>query len=98
MNIITPDKVNAGFEIAAALFIIYNCFILHHDKLVRGISPYSYVLFTAWSIWNMFFYPIVEQTFSFYAATLMAIAQLVYTCMLAYYTIYPNGKTPVFKS
>jgi len=79
------DIVNAGFELLASLFILNHCRVLYQDKQVRGVSVLSSLFFTLWGLWNLYFYPAVNQSYSFYAGICVVVANAIYVAMLHYY-------------
>jgi uncharacterized membrane protein YfcA len=87
---ISPDLVNALFETIGALFIILSVLRLSQDKMVRGISILHVTFFWLWGVWNVFYYPYLDQTLSFVGAILVLAANSLWTGMLIYYTKYPG--------
>ena len=63
----TPDLINAAFELAAAFFILNHARVMIKSKQAYGISLLSTAFFASWGAWNIFFYPNVGQMASFYA-------------------------------
>lgn len=61
----SPDQINASFEFLAASFTLLNVRQLLKDKLVRGVHPLPVLFFTAWGVWNLFYYPHLGQWWSF---------------------------------
>lgn len=82
---ISPDLINAMFEGCGTLFIALNIRRLWQDKLVRGLDWRVQVFFTAWGIWNIFYYPYLGQLFSFIAGIGIVAANVVYVAMVIYY-------------
>jgi hypothetical protein len=81
------DLVNGLFEGLGSLFISISILKLYRDKLVRGISYFYVAFFAVWGYWNIYYYPHLNQWFSFTGGLLVAIANTVYTIMLIYYTV-----------
>jgi len=63
----TPDAINACFETLGCLMIINNIKTLHQDKQVKGVSVVSTTFFGVWGFWNLYYYPHLDQSLSFYA-------------------------------
>ena len=84
MNI--QDIINGCFETLGAPFIILNVIKLYKHKLVRGVSLWHPVFFGSWSIWNLYYYPHLEQWFSFIGGIFISISTIVWLIMLVYYT------------
>lgn len=81
----SPDLINGLFEIWGGFFIGLSCRRLYKDKSVRGVSPWHAFYFTTWGFWNLYFYPHVGATWSFYGGVLVAIVNAVWLGMLVYY-------------
>jgi len=80
-----PDMINAGFEIGAGFAVLHHCWCLHRDREVRGVSVLAVAFFTLWGIWNVFWYPWLNQVFSFVAGIFVTLANVLYASMLSYY-------------
>ena len=80
-----PDIINASFEVGAGFAVLHHCWCLRRDKEVRGISVLAVVFFTLWGIWNVFWYPWLNQVFSFLAGIFVTLANVLYVCKLRYY-------------
>jgi hypothetical protein len=81
----TPDQINGLFEFIGALFILNHCRILFDDKQVRGVSVLSTVFFFAWGLWNIYYYPHLDQMWSFYGGICISLANTLYVGMLIKY-------------
>lgn len=82
-----PDLVNAGLEAGASLFMLLNVRRLLRDKVVRGTDWRVMAFFTMWGGWNLFYYPVLGQWFSFYAGVSIAVANAVYLYLMLYYIL-----------
>ena len=80
-----PDVVNGFYEIFAGLFILNNCRIVIKDKNVKGVSIISTVFFTTWGIWNLYYYPTLNQWASFYGGISVVGANMVWVILMMYY-------------
>lgn len=78
-----PDIINGLFESLGALALWQNCAALERDKSVRGVDWRATAFFSAWGLWNLFFYPHLEQWASFVGGMLIVGVNL-YWLMLAY--------------
>lgn len=70
----TPDMINGLFETFGALLVFNHCRVTLRDRQVKGVSIISSALFTTWSIWNLVYYPILDQWCSFVGTVLLAFA------------------------
>ena len=82
----TPDHINAVFELGGSVFIWMNVRRLYRDKLVRGVYAPVVGFYTLWGFWNCYFYPAVGQTLSFYAGAAVTLGNLVWCALAVVYT------------
>lgn len=89
---LTPDQVNGLFELAGAAFLLNHCRVLYAQKHVAGVSIISTVFFFWWAAWNIFYYPHLNQIWSFYGGLCIGAAHILYVTMLLYYRKFPGGR------
>lgn len=89
---LTPDQINGLFEFVGSIFILNHCRVLYTEKKVAGISVLSVVFFTTWGVWNMFYYPHLDQWWSFWGGLAICLSNFYYVALLVYYKKYPGGK------
>ena len=95
MNIQIPDLINSLFELGASLAIANNCYRVYQDKMVKGVSPWSTLFFTAWGIYNVWFYPSLHQVLSFIAGIAVCGMNVIWLAlMLKYRKIVPTPIDP----
>jgi hypothetical protein len=61
----TPDVLNGIFELVGSLFILLNVKRVLRDKRVLGFDWRVMLFFTSWGFWNLYYYPHLDQWFSF---------------------------------
>ena len=88
----TPDIINATFELLGGFFILHHCWVLHQDKMVRGVSIMSVIFFTAWGGWNLYYYPFLGQWASTVGALFIMAANILYVSMLLHYKGKQNDR------
>lgn len=86
------DTINALFELAGGFFILNNCRQLYHDKLVKGVSVLSTIFFTSWGIWNLYYYPSLNQWASFAGGVLITVGNVLWVSLMIYYVRHPGGR------
>jgi len=86
------DAMNAGFEFGAGLAVLHHCWRLHQDKEVRGLSIPAVVFFTLWGGWNIYYYPHLDQTYSFAGGIFVTLANVAYVVMLITYSQHPAAQ------
>lgn len=77
-----PDLINGSFEAVAALMTLNHCRVLLRDRAVAGVSIASMAFFTLWGVWNLWFYPHLDQTWSFAGGVLLVVANAIYVALL----------------
>lgn len=80
-----PDLINGTYELCGGFFLLANCFKLIKDKEVKGISIISILFFTSWGYWNLYYYPSLNQWFSFAGGILIVTANTWWVIMAIYY-------------
>jgi len=82
----TPDILNGIFELCGGFIILLSIVKLHREKMVRGVSWAHVAFFAAWGFWNLFYYPSLDQWFSFAGGVTIVITNTIWTCQLVYWT------------
>lgn len=80
----TPDHLNALFELVGAGFLMLNVRRLLQDREVKGVSAWPAVFWSVWGFWNLYFYPAVGQFWSFAAGLLVAAANATWLSLALY--------------
>ena len=81
------DMANSVFEFLGAVFQIKNTMQIYKDKEVKGVYWPAWIFFTAWGYFNIYYYPSLDQWWSFSAGILIAIANTVWVSMAYYYAV-----------
>ena len=81
-----PDLVNGGFEACGGVFVLNHCRVLHRDKQVKGVSKLSTAVFFAWGMWNLYYYPSLDQWLSFAGGLVIVSANCVWLAQMLWYT------------
>lgn len=84
-TILTPDLVNGSFELLGALSIANNIRQLIKDKLVKGVSLWSTCFFTSWGLWNLYYYPHLDQMYSFGGGVALCITNVIWLVLARKY-------------
>lgn len=80
-----PDLVNGLFEVGGSVFLWLNCWRLWKDKMVRGYSMLTTMFFSSWGYWNLYYYPHLDQWWSFAGGVSIVTANTVWLGMMYYY-------------
>ena len=83
MNI--PDIMNGCFETVGGGMILKHAWTLYKDKMVRGVSIFATCFFTFWGYWNLFYYPHLDQWWSFAGGLCIVVANCIWLSLMFYY-------------
>jgi hypothetical protein len=84
------DLVNGILELFGAFLLLGNCRLLAQHKRVQGVSVTPTAFFSAWGIWNLYFYPANHLWFSFWGGVCLAVTNLTWVGMAIYYCRTPQ--------
>ena len=87
----TPDMVNACFELFGAVFNSLNVIQIRKDKAVKGVHVIPTIVFTIWAAWNVYYYGYLEQPYSVAAAVVLGIVNG--TWVYYYFKYSPRQKS-----
>lgn len=80
-----PDLINGSFELLGGAAILLSVFKLHSEKIVRGVSWPHVSFFTIWGLWNLFYYPHLDQWFSFVGGAFIVTANTIWVSQIIYW-------------
>lgn len=81
----SPDIINGLFELSGGLLIANNCRTLWKDQMVRGVNVSTTAFFTAWGVWNLYYYPHLGQWWSFVGGICIASANTIWIALAIRY-------------
>lgn len=82
---LTADMTNGLLELMGSFMIWANVRRLYIDKQVKGISVWGTLFFFTWGIWNLFYYPGLQQWYSFWGGICIMVANSAWLGLLVYY-------------
>ena len=82
---LTPDIINGLFEGIGSVFMAANIVRILKDKKVAGFSWTASAFFGSWSLFNLFYYPHLDQFWSLAGAVCMAVSNTTYVVLVLYY-------------
>ena len=85
----TPDMINGLFEAVGGALIFNHCRAVLRDRAVAGVSIFSTAVFTLWGFWNLFYYPHLDQWFSFAGGLVIVVANSLWVYLLLQYRSKP---------
>ena len=77
-DVFDPDLVNALFEFGGCAVMLLNLRAIRRDRSVRGVSLPAVGFFTAWGLWNLFYYPFLGQWLSVGAGFVLTVVQAIW--------------------
>lgn len=80
-----PDLTNGLFEFVGSAVLWKNVHQLYRDKQVRGVHWTATGFFAAWGYWNLYYYPSLEQWWSFAGGCSIVLANSVWFIQMLYY-------------
>lgn len=81
----TPDLVNGLFEFIGSIMLWKNVYQLNKDKQVRGVHWGPTGFFWVWGLWNLYFYPHLNQWLSFTGGLSIVLANGVWLAQMIKY-------------
>ena len=79
------DAVNGAFEALGGFAILLSIIRLYRDKKVMGFHWGQLSFFTAWGLWNLYYYPHLGQWLSLAGGIGVCSANCIYLAMIFYY-------------
>lgn len=72
------DAINGTFELVAGWVSTINISALLKSKKVQGVHWAPTAFFSAWGVWNLFYYPILGQWVSFVGGIGIVVSNLIW--------------------
>lgn len=82
----TPDLINGLFECLGAFVLMMNVRQLIKHKQLQGVHIFPTIFYTGWGFWNLYYYPSLDQWFSFFGGLAIVIVNAVWVGLAIYYT------------
>lgn len=86
------DVINGIFEFGGAILCWMNFFRLIKDKEVKGVYWPVTGFFAVWGIWNCFYYPSLNQWFSFAGGVVLAAGNISWVILVIFYLYFYKKK------
>lgn len=81
----TPDLINGLFELSGSLFIWRSIWLLRRQRMVRGVSFLTTGFFAVWGLWNLWYYPSLDQWLSFAGGVSIVTANCIWVGQMVYF-------------
>jgi hypothetical protein len=79
------DVMNGAYESLGGLFVLLHILKLLRDKAVRGVSIPATAFFASWGLWNLYYYPHLDQWCSFAGGLGIVTANSAWIVLMLYY-------------
>ena len=79
------DVINGLFEGFGSILLWKNVSILLKDKEVKGVHWIPTSFFFLWGIWNLYYYPHLNQMWSFLGGCSIVLANGAWLGLMIYY-------------
>lgn len=79
------DFVNGVFELGGAAAAWKNALQLNRDKQIKGVYWPVYLFYSLWGLWNLVYYPALDQWFSFGAGTALVAGNVAWVALALRY-------------
>jgi len=81
----TPDLINGLFETTGAALTAMNTRRVITDRGYAGVYIPTIVFFLSWGLWNLFYYPHLDQWFSFVGGILLVLSNVSWVVTMLYF-------------
>lgn len=88
-----PDLINGSFELIGAFFTWRNAWQLRKDREIKGVYWPTTLFFAAWGLWNLVYYPALQQWASFIGGVALVAGNLAWVVMAVRLQIQDIRKT-----
>jgi hypothetical protein len=79
------DFINGAFELVGSCFVWKNVFATIKDKGYAGLYLPSIIFFWAWGLWNIAYYPSLNQWLSFGGGLFVTLANTTWIALMIHY-------------
>lgn len=80
------DLVNGFFELGAGLLCWFNVRKILADKKIHGVYWPVQAFFAAWGWWNLYYYPTLNQWFSFAGGIILVAGNTIWVLLAVKYS------------
>jgi hypothetical protein len=81
----TSDLINGIFEFLGGCLLWLSVRAAYRAKEFKGVAILPTSLFCLWGYWNLFYYPHLDQWFSFLGGVNVVTANSVWLAQMFYY-------------
>lgn len=81
----SPDLLNGLFELFGSVMTWMNVHRVWKDKGYAGLHPAAIAFFWSWGVWNLYYYPHLDQWFSFLGGVSLVAANTSWVVLMRTY-------------
>lgn len=89
---ISADQANGLFEAIGGCMVFMHSLAAYKVKKVAGVSRFATVVFTSWGYYNLFYYPHLDQWYSFAGGLVIVAGNMTWLYMMWLYRNAPKEK------
>jgi len=93
-----PDLINGTFEALGGITTFLNCWQIYKDKEVKGVVWQLSIFYTAWGLWNLYYYPHLNQWISFAGGLVIVTGNIIWIMQVIYYLYLKPRSQPKLNS
>ena len=79
------DLTNGMFELIGGVLLLLNIRRILIDKAIMGVSWMPVLFFTSWGVWNLYYYPSLNQWCSFVGGLFIVIVNAIWLILVFKY-------------
>jgi hypothetical protein len=83
--VMSGDVVNGCFELFGGVLLWINVFQILKDRAFRGVNIVPVAFFAMWGLWNLYYYPSIDQWYSFVGGINVVLANITYVFLMFKY-------------
>jgi hypothetical protein len=88
------DIANGIFETFGAICSWLNVYSYYKQRKVAGIFWPSTIFYSVWGLWNLFYYPSLDQWFSFAGGIILTSGNLVWVLWVMKDKLFGKSNVP----
>jgi hypothetical protein len=89
------DFANGSFEIIGAICNWLNVATYLKDRVVRGVYWPTSFFYIGWGLWNLLYYPSLDQWFSFVGGCFLTAGNITWIALVVYDKALLSRRTQV---
>lgn len=87
---LNPDTINGCFEFGGSIANLWSFRTLLKEKQISGVPWAPDIFFLFWEIWNLFYYPDLNQWFSMIGGAALLLTNIAWMILALKYRLSNN--------